>query len=1188
MRQTVTRILEGKFDYEKGSLDFSCSRIELTLQPGEVYTGSFGILAPSGHLTEGYLYSRDIRMTLLSDYFSGTGEEIGYTFYAKGLEEGDVVKGEIQIISNQGEYFLPYVVQIAHSVIQTSLGSVRNLFHFANLAKTSWDEAVKLFYSDSFKSLFKGNDKQYLRAYAGLSEYYGNEQNVEEFLLEINKKNPIEYIIDRNTITIEEPLESVQEYIDITRNGWGYTSLNVMTESPFIYLSAETLGDSDFLGNFLHYSFIVDPEKMHDGCNFGVIRFFNSYTSFEVTVKVTRNLVMRPAISKDIEAGRCMIDMVTYYKAFRLKKISTDTWLAETGRVVERLSTLKNNDVVSRMFRAQILITEARYNEAKWLLDQVVEEFDAVEEYTSPRWAYYLYLTTLVNREEEYIDRITDEVWNIYNQDTSQWRVAWLLLYLSAEYAVSPAKKWLFIENQLSIQCTSPVMYVEAANMLIINPALLSKLEDVETRILRFIVREGILTRELARHVVYLAGTGKWYSEGIIEILKQCYDLLGDETTVATICNMFISQNKIGPEYFQWYKLGIEMEARVTRIYEYYMMSMDLSAPIKLPKMVYLYFSYQSELDWEHTAFLYAKVIENRKEDEDTFLSYKEQIERFTIKQVSDGHMNRDLAVIYRFVLNESVISKEMADRLVNLIFTHRICIDSDVVTKVIVYQNHECVGHSYPIVNREAFVPLFNKNYTILFEDGFSNRYMKSINYDIEKLMVPGKLANVMLPYVEDNLSFDVYACECSSEMVEIDEENRVRYQRILDSSEIEPAYKTEIRSKLMQYYFDNDRIRELDALLEALDCSEMDTKERCTAIRYMVIRGMFDRAVEWISEFGTEGLEPKDLVKLCSKLITRGDFEPTQQITNICAACFFKGKYDENILIYLCDNFNAMSKDMKKLFSAAVSFDINIHGLCERLLIQMLYTGYYVSERMNIYKKYQEGGANGSVQTAFLTQCCFDFFVKEQLMESLVFDEIARLSRQGEDLLPVCKLAFIKYYSENSGITEADRIEVLVPFIEACVAKGIYFSYFKEFMEQGMEEVNRFADKTFVEYKTDPGKKVMIHYIVEKGDDSKGEYITQEMRDMYGGLHSKSFILFFGENLLYYITEEENDDEQLTESGNITKSDIGKNISTSRFDEINDIVIAHTLGDYGTAEQLIYEYSRKEYVIDKLFTME
>ena len=82
-------------------------------------------------------------------------------------------------------------------------------------------------------------------------------------------------------------------------------------------------------------------------------------------------------------------------------------------------------------------------------------------------------------------------------------------------------------------------------------------------------------------------------------------------------------------------------------------------------------------------------------------------------------------------------------------------------------------------------------------------------------------------------------------------------------------------------------------------------------------------------------------------------------------------------------------------------------------------------------------------------------------------------------------------------------------------------------------------------------------------------------------------SFVLFFGENLLYYITEEINGDEQLTESGNITKSDISSDIKTSRFSEINDIVISHTLSDYDALEHLIYDYRRKDYLIDRLFTM-
>lgn len=1187
MRQTIDRILEGKFEYDKGSLDFSCSRIELTLSADELYTGSFEILCDAGAASLGYLYSSDIRMHLLTDTFSGIGEEIGYTFSAKGLEEGDVVKGEIYVISNHGEYYLPYVVTIAHSTLDSSLGNIRNLFHFANLAKTNWDEAVKLFYSERFAELFKGNDKQFLCAYKGLSTYYGNEQNVEEFLLEINKKQPTEYIVDRDNISLEEPDTSVMEYIDITRNGWGYTCLSVICDADFVELSSENLTDNDFLGNYLHYPIVINPSKLHSGNNYATIRFFNAFTSFEVKVRVVGNLMVKSAISKNVEFNRIMIDMVTYYQAFRLRRINTDTWLAETGLIVDRLQALRPDDRTAKMFKAQLLITEERYNEAKWILDQIENSFEFSRECASPEWAYFLYLTTLINREERYIDQITDEVENIYNRDTSQWRVAWLLLYLSAEYAVSPTKKWLFITRQLSLNCTSPIMYVEAANMLSMNAAMLTKLEPVEVRILRYMIRENLLTQEIARQAVYLAGSGKWYSDGIIKILQACYDCLQDSESLATLCNLLIANDKYGPEFFQWFKLAIEEEARVTKIYEYYMMSLDISRPFDLPKMVFMYFSYQNELDWVHTAYLYARVIERREELEDLFIAYKDQIDKFTINQIAEGHMNRDLAVIYRFVLNENVISKDMAIKLAKLIFTHRISIDSDVPTKVIVYQSRENVGEAYPIVNREAFVPIYNKDFSIMFEDNFSNRYMKSINYDIEKLMVPGKLANMLLPYVDDNLSFDVYACECSSEMVEITDVNRVRYQRILDSRDIDEGYKTEIRTKLMQYYYDNDQILELDNVLGSLEPEGMNTKERNSCIRFMIIRGMYDKAISWIYDFGTEGVDPRDLVKLCSNLIVRSDFEPSGEITDISSYCFAKNKYDETILKYLCDNYMGMTKDLRKLFTVAENFDIDVFGMCEKLLVQMLFTGYFVSERMDIYRKYIQGGPSINIQKAFLAQCCFDYFVKEQLTESYVFEEITRLKSQNEKLMTVVKLAYVKFYSENKKLVEETTGEYIKEFLDDLISEGIYFSYFKEFMEQGVEEINRFADKTFIEYKTEPGRKVMIHYIVECGEDYSGEYITKEMPDMYGGLHSMPFVLFFGENLLYYITEEIDGEEQLTESGNITKSDIGSDISTSRFSEINDIVISHTLQDYEALEHLVYEYRRKEYVINKMFTM-
>lgn len=56
----ISHILEGKFDYEDGSLDFSCTKIELVLQPGECYEGSFGVEVHGGGPTVGRIGSSDI------------------------------------------------------------------------------------------------------------------------------------------------------------------------------------------------------------------------------------------------------------------------------------------------------------------------------------------------------------------------------------------------------------------------------------------------------------------------------------------------------------------------------------------------------------------------------------------------------------------------------------------------------------------------------------------------------------------------------------------------------------------------------------------------------------------------------------------------------------------------------------------------------------------------------------------------------------------------------------------------------------------------------------------------------------------------------------------------------------------------------------------------------------------------
>ena len=48
MREVIDRILDGKFEYENGGLEFSESRIEIDLRAGKDYEGSFRLLGKRG------------------------------------------------------------------------------------------------------------------------------------------------------------------------------------------------------------------------------------------------------------------------------------------------------------------------------------------------------------------------------------------------------------------------------------------------------------------------------------------------------------------------------------------------------------------------------------------------------------------------------------------------------------------------------------------------------------------------------------------------------------------------------------------------------------------------------------------------------------------------------------------------------------------------------------------------------------------------------------------------------------------------------------------------------------------------------------------------------------------------------------------------------------------------------------
>ena len=102
--------------------------MELLLGPDETVEGSFTIFGPDNRLVVGVVSSSDLRMEILTKEFSGAPYEVSFRYDAHGLSKGDVIQGTFRIVSNQGEYSLPFVVTVRHDHIASSLGDIKNLF----------------------------------------------------------------------------------------------------------------------------------------------------------------------------------------------------------------------------------------------------------------------------------------------------------------------------------------------------------------------------------------------------------------------------------------------------------------------------------------------------------------------------------------------------------------------------------------------------------------------------------------------------------------------------------------------------------------------------------------------------------------------------------------------------------------------------------------------------------------------------------------------------------------------------------------------------------------------------------------------------------------------------------------------------------------------------------------------------
>lgn len=1180
VRARIGQIAAGRFNGTKPILAFSEETIDLSVIEGRSEAGSFVIESTNQIKICGIVYSTNPRMECLNPHFEGEKVRIRYQFNSKGLTEGDACEGKFVIVCNQIEYSLSFCARITRLYAEASTGAVKSLDDFTRLAASNWDEAYHLFYNRNFLNTIPYDNVYERLTYEGFACARPSGQNMEEFLIGVNKKKPVSISVDKSEEIFMASKEPQSGCFTITKDNWGYTEIRLRTDCEFIKLSKPVLTLDDFIGKTYLYEYIIDASAMHAGRNFGRIYIDGVYQSF--TIDITAGVrdddgsISDIAVTKDIK--ECMVGIMELYTSFRLKRIVTGVWANETISILNHLHALVPDEHMYELMKAQAFIINRQRQEAKWILDDFKH---SNPDKKAPIWGYYLYLMTLLEREPSYIDNITHEVELIFYENPDSVLLFWVLLFLRDQYFDDSAGKLKDIKYWVLRGCSSPYLYIEAYYLISQDPYLIKELSVFELRILSWAVKEKALTKELAGAIFEAVDLAGGFDNRVYGLLTAAYEICPEAEYVGIICSYLIKGHKNDTCFHKWFELGIENKLRLTGLYESYLITMDDRQISPVPKIIQMYFSYDNKLPYRKLAVLYNNIIAAKETEPEVYHKYRKAIGRFAMDQAQLRHIDDNLAVLYEDMLELGFINEELSAAFSDIIYTHKLIVFDKRIVRAIIYQNEMKEPQIVPVTDQCAYFELFSNDYVILFEDSRGYRYVKSISYRLQRLMDAEKYLDRCISLSPDRPQYIVSHFKNVRDYFDFTKGDLKLFKPVFYSESFSDSYKAVMGYRILKYCQLHDYEDYVRPFLQSINFDTLQKDARKYLIDMLVSNRLYEKAYDMAMEYGIDMLAAASQVVLCENALKVQHVDDDFMV-QLAISAFKTGKYSDLVLKYLCENYTGPTDELISLWHAADKFSISSMKLDERILEQGIYTQIEPEKISDIFLEYYKRAGNEKLILAYISLVTHGYLHSGGCKADFIFDIIEKRFIGNRTLNDACQLALLKHFAEKTDITQAE-LEIEDTLLKYYIYNNMYFDFFAR-LDYRLLEKYFLYDKAFLQYESTPGTHVVLHY---SRDEDGEEFNSEDMVEMYDGIYVKAFVIFFGELIRYYITEEHDNSIEVKESNRLTCSNIPGDNDHSRYNLINEMIISDTLSDETTLKSNIDEYKRVDAATKQLFKL-
>ncbi len=1180
MKESISRLARGIVDTESPRLALLQPNIDEVIGYGRIHQGDFRVSSENRLAFRGLVYSSDSRVTLKNGYFTGEKALISYEVDARHLEEGEAISGAFTLVSNGGEYTIPYCfrVQVAEA---SRFGQLRTIQQFGEMVQAEPDTALRLFESEEFARLPFMQDMPVQAVYQGLRRGSSRRGALEEFLVAAGAKEGVRLTADTGERHYVGDGEEQTDCLTLSRNTWGYLACRIRTDARFLAVEKESVTDSDFVGNSCEVRIHILPRFLHTGHNYGKITVESAYSRLEIPVAV--HVPMEE--ERQERHLRFRRNQVAYIRADldRLAgRYETDLLLNRMETAWEAMAELREPDVRRKLWQIELAMHRGRKELAGRLMNELQPEVQKNRLVDVDSYCYFLYLQMRLIDSWELRERLLKLLEKYQERGQGTPLVAFLQMQVDESLRNRPAESLERMREFYRKGLRSPYLYLEACLLYNQVPDVIQKLNRFTLQALWFGSRHGYLTPAVAEQVAGLSVSETGFRPELYRVLQAFYQAFPSKALLHAICAILIRGGQRGKEWFPWFAKGVEADVRLTRLYDYYLYTLPEDFEGPLPQVVLLYYTYNSPADASSQLRLYRNVLENFDLDSKMGQAYEKQIQPFALEQLLAGNIDDSLAVLYGKLLYPEMVDGRMARILPDILQTRRIQVKTPGMSQVVVVYGELEGEKAVPIRGGIAYVPVYTEGCRLLFMDAGGGRFAGA-EYTCEPLFPDRQeLLERCREIWPEHPMLKLARCNGILQKGAGTEEEAALLRNQWEAEGLRPLYRRRLTAGVIRCYARQD-MESGDELLACVENPYVSQEDRLYLTEALIEREYLAEAFRLVRVYGYEKIRVPLLLKLCSRTIQNQSYQKEEFLLELAYYLFQRGQDNDTVLTYLCLHYNGLSRDMLVLLRRGEGRKLDTGDLAERLLAQELFSRTYCSLD-EVFQLYLEKGApERLLANAYFVVKCYGYFMQDEKVEDSVFRhirEIAQTELLAGSVPVVCLLALTKYYAGQPELPEEDA-KLCQEMLLRLYHRGMVFPYFKK-LGRLFPLPDELRDKTILEYRGDAAAQAELWYRILPEGEGK-PLVRTEMPQSYPGIFVKMLLLFSGDDLEYEIWTIQGKRRELAERGR-RKADVPMP-GSNRFQELNALTEGLADPEDASWQQAVQAYAEKDALVESLF---